>query len=94
MAVMRHFKFVGGPWDGEYHEMDGRDSIDVAYFSIAECQLDEQVEVTEIDPMKVCRYSLREFKSLDGDDQISFYADSKWPDMYLFSQLLHHYKGH
>lgn len=90
---MGHFKFVGGPWDGEYHEMDGRKYLDVAYPSLVERQLAEPVEIDVIDPMKVCQYTLREFASVDGCNKISFYADSQVGDIYTFSQLLHHYPG-
>jgi len=89
---MKYFKFVGGPWDGKYHKIDGRDHLNVAYPSLVERQLAEPVEVTEIDPMKICQYVLREF-SVNGDNKISFYVDSHWGDMYTFSQLLHHYQG-
>ena len=90
---MRHFKFIGGPWDGTYHEVDEREYWNVAYPSLVERQLAEPVEVTHIDPMKICQYTLREFATVGGNGSIKYYADSQWGDMYTFSQLLHHYRG-
>ena len=87
------YKFIGGPWDGESHETDGRDSVDIAYPCLTLRQLAESVEVDMINPIETCRYSLRVFKSFDNDRQISFYAESQWSDMCIFSRLLCHYQG-
>ncbi len=69
--MMRHFKFVGGPWDGEYHEVDSetckRGYLDVAKppfepiraIGVAEVVIDQTFEYTT--------YTLRHFAGPDGD---------------------------
>lgn len=81
-----HYKFVGGPLDGEYHEADGCNYWNVAYPNPFEFRPVDPTEAIK-DDRTICRYSLREF------GQIKFYADSEWPDTYVFGQLVHHYQG-
>ena len=91
MGVMRHFKFLGGPWDGDYKQMDGREYVDVMYPSRLRPFAVRVASESERDPLKVCRYKLKRFG--DNDTGISFYVDSQWENMYTFGQLIHHYNG-
>lgn len=91
---MRHFKFIGGPWDGEYHAVDSktfrRGYLDVTKPSLLEA-LPEDGDLNYIEPMECTTYTLREFAGPVGN--VYYFADSEWPDTFVISQLVHHYPG-
>jgi len=92
---MRHFKFIGGPWDGEYHDMDCRDYIDVCKPStfkplpVVKDGSEDHFYDGAFTSKNVTRYTLRHFASAGGS--FFYYADVEWSDRYVISQLVHHY---
>lgn len=96
--MMRHFKFVGGPWDGEYHEVDS-EFAKRGYLHVKQPQdfqimipPPEGMEETPVyTPLEHTTYTLRHFAGADRN--VYYFADSKWSDIYVISQLVHHYLG-
>ena len=107
-----NYKFIGGPWDGEYHEIEsGRHDVYVrrpTAFTFppepfeepvldeeGEPVLDEEGEpVMKMIPPKPgrsTRYTLRHMAGEGGN--VYYYAPDDWSDMYVLSQLVHHYPG-
>jgi len=98
--IIQHFKFIGGPWDGEYHETDGRDYIDVRKPStlrpirIEPDGTEDHAYDGAFEPMDITRYTLRCFAAgKEGEFSVWYYADAKWSDVRVVSQLVHHYPG-
>jgi len=91
--TIRHFKFIGGPWDGEYHGVKGyQPCIDACKPStLRSFQIEPDVS---FDPLEVTSYTLRRFAAgEEGEFSVWYYADSQWSDVYVLSQLVHHYPG-
>ena len=91
---MRHFKFIGGPWDGKYHEVDS-ETFRRGYLNVSKPPpfeaFPEDGDFSCIKPLEHTTYTLREFAGPVGN--VYYFADSKWPDATVISQLVHHYPG-
>jgi hypothetical protein len=89
MLEMKNFKFVGGPLDGGYHEAAENvthvDAVEPALFKF------DPHDAEKYAPTKYTRYTLRTFGEFPHC--IFCYAVADWSDVYVLSQLLHHYKG-
>ena len=92
---MRSVKFIGGPWDGEWRDVDtSRDYYDVKEptpvrpFKTSMTD-DELFYQGAYDPMKITRYTLRQFASPEGS--IWYFAAITMSDLFVFVHLLYHY---
>ena len=92
MDDMRHFKFVGGPWDGEYHEVNA-EWYQRGYLHVRQPMPFKYIPPEEMDevPVEYITYTLREFAGSNGP--VYYFANSTWSDVYVISQLVHHYPG-
>ncbi len=99
---MKHFKFVGGPCDGEYHRVDSetfqRGYLDVAEPPSLEPSLEPFRDMEEVPIEKTFEYITYTLRHLAGpnedtNDSVYYFADSRWSDIYSLSQLIHHYPG-
>lgn len=92
---MRHFKFIGGPWDGEYHEVNAewyqRGYLHVRQSTPFKYIPPEMDEIPVYTPLEHITYTLREFTGSNGP--VYYFADSTWSDVYVISQLVHCYQG-
>ena len=95
---MRHFKFVGGPWDGEYRgvspEIFQSGRLEVKVLPLRSYDSPVTIEYMPVDSMlEYTTYTLRHMSDSGDGGDIYYFADSAWTDMYALSQLIHHYPG-
>ncbi len=90
MGLLKSYKFIGGPCDGTYDQVydnvEHVDAIEPAPFKF------DPHDTEKYAPQKFTRYTLRTFGEFPH--QVFCYAVADWSDVYVLSQLIHHYKGY
>jgi len=83
---MKHYLFIGGPWDGNWEEAPGCDFVNLAKHPNLTYILPIKTDATVKVDMEIYTYTLRRISTSLACDEV--YVEASISDRYLLTKLL------